>query len=77
MELNLCPAEPKGSAVPGALQQGQLAQREGEAPGWIFTLAQRDKKCRWVPQEKEWPAGGNETPGTLADARARKQMQLH
>lgn len=32
MELNLCPAEPKGPAVPGALQQGQLAQREGGFP---------------------------------------------
>lgn len=32
MELNLCPAEPEGPAVPGALQQGQLAQREGGSP---------------------------------------------
>lgn len=76
MELNLCPAEPEGPAVPGALQQGQLAQREVDSPGWILhpSRAWGDRKCRWVPEEKEWPAGGNETPGILADARARKQM---
>jgi len=33
-------------------------------------------KCRLVPEEEHWPAGGDETPGILADDR-RRNLRLH